>query len=294
MLRAAGWHVAGALPRSPFAAAADDLPAYGDLAELLEDPRLDAVVLDGAADGPADAEVAAHLPLLRRAGLLVLLASPAPLVPGELLPALAVPDAPEVAVAFALAPQPWVRTVTAALPLGGGPPLQVTVRGWPTGRRSAAELLDVVGTWCGEVLSVSGAPEALPVTALPDGLPVGWSVLTACGATVLVSSAERDGGPRVHVSLPGGRLEATPPGVRWTGGADLPLLPVPDLPGDPEAAGHLGLLVAARGLLRSRAGGALDAQPEPHARGLGALLAAARAVEALDESARSRRPVRVA
>lgn len=252
------------------------------------------MALDAAAEG---AEVAAQLPLLRRAGLLVLLASPAPLVPGELLPALAVPDAPEVAVAFGLAPQPWVRTVSAALPLGDGPPLQLTVRGWPAGRRAAAELVDVVAGWCGEVVSVSGSPEALPVRTLPvrtppGGLPVAWSVLTSCGATVLVSTAERGGGPRVHVSMPGARLEATPTDVRWAGGADLPLLAVPDLPAD--AAEHLGLLVAARGLLRARGDGALDAQPEPHARGLGALLAAARVVEALDESARSRRPVRVA
>ncbi len=281
--------MSGALPRSPFATAADDLPLYGDLAEVLEDPRLDAVALDAATEG---AEVAAQLARLRRAGLLVLLASPAPLVPGELLPALAVPDAPEVAVAFALAPQPWVRTVSAALPLGGGPPLQVTVRGWPAGRRAAAELVDAVASWCGEVVSVAGSPEALPVPALPDGLPVAWSLLTSCGASVLVSAQERGGVPRVHVSLPRARLEATPTGVRWADGADLPLLAVPDLPG--EAAEHPGLLIAARGLLRARGGGALDAQPEPHARSLGALLAAARVVEALDESARTRRAVRVA
>ena len=289
MLRAAGWHLSGWLPQSPLDAA-PDLPRYGDLQELLEDSRLDAVALDAEGSG-SDGGLGSDLPLLRRAGLLVLLTSPAPLSPAELLPALAAPEAPEVAVAFALRQQPWARTVAAALPLAGGPPLQVTVRDWPAGRRAAAELVDVVADWCGEVVSVSGAPEALPVRALPDGRPVAWSLLTSCGATVLVSLAAGAVPPRLRLSLPGARLRAGPTGVRWEDGADLPPLRVPGLPPDGPAAEAPGLWVAALGLLRSRAGGALDAQPEPHARGLGALLAAARAVEALEESTRTGAPV---
>ncbi|MGB8651513.1 MAG: hypothetical protein WCD35_12725, partial [Mycobacteriales bacterium] len=73
VLRAAGWHVRGALHLTPY----DDLrdvPSYASLEDLLADATLDAVALDGADD-----LLARHLPTLLEEGLHVLLPGPAPL-----------------------------------------------------------------------------------------------------------------------------------------------------------------------------------------------------------------------
>ena len=288
VLRAAGWRVAGRLPLTPYADPRD-APSFVDLEELLADARVDAVALDGT-----QPDLVRHLPALRRAGLLVLLAGPAPLTADPLLAAAAVDPAPELLVAFRSRWEPWALTVAAALPLAGGPPLQVTVRGWPAGEGPAAELVDLVRSWCGDVVAAAAAPAPLPARVLPGGQEVGWSLLTAGGATVLVA-AGGGGAPVVRLSFASARLEAGPVGVRWTGGADLPLLPVPDaravpLPLPPGA--DLGLLATATALTSAVGGGDLPRGARPGPARLPDLLAAARVLEALRTSARTMVPVR--
>jgi len=282
VLRAAGWRIAGRLPLTPYADPRD-APSFVDLDELLADARLDAVALDGS-----DPDLAGHLPALRAAGLLVLLPTPAPLSTDAVRAAQAVDAAPELVVGFRCRWQPWARTVAAAAPLAGGPPLQVTVRGWPAGEAAAAELVDLVRSWCGEVVAVAARPAPLPAAALPDGAEVTWALLTEAGATVLVTP-EGGPAPRARLSFRTARLEAGPGGVRWYGGAELPLLPVPDLrrtrlPVPPGA--DAGLLAAAKALLEAVGDGDLPGQDPPPA-GLPDLLAAARVLEALRTSART-------
>ncbi len=279
LLRAAGWRVTGRLPVTPYDDPRD-APAYVDLAELLEDPRVDAVALDDADPG-----LARQLPALRRAGLLVLLAAPAPLDLDVLREARSTGGA-ELAVALLQRWEPWALTVAAALPLAGGPVLQVTVRGWPRGEAAAVELVDLARAWCGEVVAVAGAGAALPAATLPGGARVSWSLLHAGGATVLVSSD--DAPPLVRLSFAAARLEAGPLGARWVGGAELPLLPVPDRrpqplpvpPGTPP-----GLLASAVALRAGTGGGDLPADDWPWPADLGDLLAAGRVLAALRESA---------
>jgi hypothetical protein len=186
-LRATGWYLAGRLAASPFCGPSGDTAGYLDVDELLADGRVDLAVVDGAA--PSLVEL---LPELRAAGLLVLLPTADPLEVEPLRAARAV-DGPEAAVGLLRRWEPWVRAVASAVPVAGGPALQVTVRGWPRGPQAAAELVDVVTAWCGEVVAVVAAPGPLPCDALPDGTPVAWSLLTATGATVLV--AHGDGRP---------------------------------------------------------------------------------------------------
>jgi hypothetical protein len=284
-LRAAGWRLRGALARGPFDEVADAGTAL-DLDQLLGDPRLDAVAVDGA-----DAELAARLPQLRAAGLLLLLPTAAPLDPELVRAARAVPDAADVAVGLLARWEPWALTVAAALPLVGAPPVQVTVRGWPRGPQAAAELVDLAASWCGEVVAVAAAPAPLPAADLPGGAPVSWALLTASGATVLVSS---EGGPQeVRLSFPTVRLHAGPAGARWSGGAELPLLPLPDRV--PPALGAPPGLVATAAALTSALGGApVPADSWPWPADLGDLLVAARVLEALRTSARTEQLVPVA
>ncbi|HWG93816.1 MAG TPA: hypothetical protein VNU66_06280 [Mycobacteriales bacterium] len=218
-------------------------------------------------------ELAALVPRLREAGLRVLLPAPAPLEPDPLRRARAV-DGPATAVGLVERWEPWARTVAAAVPLAG-PVLQVTVRGWPRGAEAAAELVDLVGRWCGEVVAVVAAGGALPAARLPDGEAVAWAVLTGGGATVLVS--HEGPGPAVRLSSAGARLEASPRGVRWAGGDPLPLQPLPAwVPPAPRGV-RAGLVAAAAGLARDDAGAAE----------LGDLLVAAQVLAALRDSART-------
>lgn len=294
VLRAAGWQVLGRLAATPYADPRD-APGYLDLDELTADPRLDAVLLDGAVP-----RLAGWLPALRDAGLLVLLAGPAPLDVAAVQRARAA-DGPDLAVGLLQRWEPWAVAVARALPLAGGPVLQGTVRGWPRGDAAAAELADLVTGWCGEVVAVAAAPEVLPSRTLPPrsagGAPaqVAWALLAASGATVLVSSDPEPDGPVVRLSFASARLEAGPAGARWLGGAEIPLPPVPDRrprplpvpPGTPP-----GLLGCAYALLGAVGGGDLAADDWPWPADLGALLGAAQVLAALRRSAQEGTVVR--
>ncbi len=279
--RAAGWRIAGRLPTTPYDDPRD-APAYVDLDELLADARVDAVAVDGD-----DPRVAEALPALRRAGLLLLLVGAAPLDVEPVRELRALPGA-EVAVGLLQRWEPWAVTVAAALPLAGGAPLQVTVRGWPRGPVAAAELVDLASSWCGDVVAVAAAPEALPARTLPGGAEVAWALLTAGGATVLVSND--DAPPLVRLSFATARLEAGPLGARWLGGAELPLprttdrreRPLPTPPGTPA-----GLVATAHALLGAVGGVDVPIGDWPWAADLGDLLVAARVLQALRESART-------
>jgi hypothetical protein len=284
-VRAGGWEVRGRLAASPFAGPREDVPGYLDAAEVLDDPRIDAAVVDGG-----DRGLCALLPLLREAGLLVLLPTPAPLEVEAVRAARAV-DGPEAVVGLVSRWEPWARTVSAALPLAGSPPVQVTVRGWPSGAGAAAELADLVARWCGEVAAVVAAPGPLPALALPGGEPVDWALLTASGATVLVSHAGT-GPPSVRLSFAAARLEAGPGGARWAGGEHLPLLlPPPWVPPAPRGV-PLGLVASAAALSEALGGRELPVRDDDVGpAGVGDLLVAARVVEALRTSARTERLV---
>jgi hypothetical protein len=285
-VRAGGWEVRGRLAASPFEGAREDVAGYLDAGELLDDARVDAAVVDGSDPG-----LAALVPVLREAGLLVLLPTPAPLDVDAVRAARSV-DGPEACVALTARWEPWARTVSAALPLAGGPPLQVTVRGWPTGAGHAAELADLVAGWCGEVAAVVASPGPLPAAALPGGEPVDWALLTAGGATVLVSHA--GAAPSVRVSFDAARLDAGPGGARWHGGEPLPLLLPPGwVPPAPRGVA-LGLVATAAALSEALGGAELPQRRRPDdvsPAELGDLLVAARVVEALRTSARTERLV---
>jgi hypothetical protein len=282
-LRAAGWSLRGVLSGDPYLDRLD-AATYVEPGELLADPLLDAVAVDGD-----DRDLAALLPELRGSGLLLLLPSAAPLDPDLVRGARAVRDAADAAVGLVARWEPWAQVVAAALPLAGGPPLQVTVRGWPHGRQAAAELVDLVASWCGEVAAVVAAPAPLPAAELPGGAAVSWALLTASGATVLVS---HDGAaPEVRLSFATARLVAGPAGARWERGAELPL---PSLPLVPPPGVHAGLVQTAAALAQATGGRDVAAAHWPWPADLGDLLVVARVLEALRTSARTEQLVAVA
>jgi hypothetical protein len=229
------------------------------------------VVLDGT-----EPDLAAGLPDLLAAGLRVLLPDPAPLDPGLLREARQA--GATTAVGLLGRGEPWAAT-TAAVLGAYGPARQATVRGWPTGPAAAAELVDLLAGWLGDVVAVAAAPADLPATALPGGERVAWALLAGDGVTVLVSHD----GPRtaVRLSVPGARLEAGPDGVAWQGGDRVPLVQMPPAP---EGVAR-GLWLAARSLAQG--------DPEPLAADVGDLLVVARVLEALRTSARTERWVEV-
>lgn len=310
-LRAAGWSLKGALHLTPYDDLRDVL-SYAALPDLLLDPDLDAVCLDGA-----DPLLAQHLPTLLEHGLHVLLPTPAPLDPDLLRTARAQEwDAPappvedpqrparsgtaqaQVAVALRQRWEPWALTTAAALQVVGTPVLQATVRGWPRGVDAAAELVDLARSWCGDVLSVTAAPAPLPAAELGPGLPVAWSLLHASGATTLVS--HEGAPPCVRLSFDTARLEAGPLGARWVGGAELALLPTPDRrDADPpdlvRGGGPADALVASAVALRQAVPTAeVSTGAWPWPGDLGDLQAIGRVLAALRASARAEAPARVA
>ncbi len=209
----------------PFAAPRRVERHYADVADLEADARgeLRGVVLT------ADSPLAAALPDLLDARLPVLLADAAPWEPDLLREARAVAGERDVAVAVLLRERHrgWARLVRAATDVRPAP-RQVTVRGWPRGPQAAAELVDLVRAWCGDVVAAAAVPTLLPADALPDGPPVAWALLTDRATTVLV--AHEGPGPEVRLSFRDGRLAARPDGVGWEGGDGV----VP-APGDPAA-----------------------------------------------------------
>lgn len=282
-LRAAGWQLRGVLSTDPYVDRLD-AAAYVQPDEVTDDPLLDAVAVDGS-----DRELAALLPVLRRSGLLLLLPTAAPLDPDLLREARSVPDAADAAVGLVRRWEPWARLVSAALPLAGGPPVQVTVRGWPRGKQEAAELVDLVASWCGGVAAVVAAPGPLPAAELPGGAAVSWAMLTDSGATVLVS---HDGPqPLVRLSFATARLEAGPAGARWEGGDALPL---PAEPTWAPADVAPGLVATAAALAGATGGRDILATRWPWPADLGDLLVVARVLEALRTSARTESLVPVA
>jgi hypothetical protein len=282
-LRAAGWSLRGVLSTDPYVDRLD-AAAYVEPAEVCADPLLDAVALDGD-----DRALAALLPELRGSGLLLLLPTAAPIEPDLVRAARAVPDAADVTVGLLQRWEPWAQVVSAALPLVGTPPVQVTVRGWPRGRQAAAELVDLVASWCGEVAAVVAVPGPLPAGELPGGAAVSWALLTGSGATVLVS---HDGGPPlVRLSFPTARLEAGPRGVRWEGGAELPL---PSWPLVPPPGVPAGLVQTAAALAAATGGHDVAVEQWAWPADLGELLVVARVLEALHTSARTEQLVPVA
>ena len=286
-LRAAGWSLRGSLSGFSYTDLADSAlagdSAYSCAADLAADGRIDAVAVDGT-----EPELVALLPELRASGLLLLLPTAAPLDPAAVRAARAVPEGADACVGLLARWEPWALTVAAALPLAGGSPVQVTVRGWPPGRQQAAELVDLVASWCGEVVAVVAAPAAelpaheLPATEQAGSARVSWALLTASGATVLVS---HDGpAPLVRLSFAAARLEAGPAGVRWEGGQALPLL-------RPSAP---GLIATAAALAQAIGGADVPAQTWPWPADLSDLLVVARVLEALRTSARTQALVPVA
>lgn len=272
LVREAGCRLVGRLAGSPFEDGGwAGGQHYRDLEALAADVALDGVVLDGTAP-----DLAAGLPDLLAAGLRVLLPDPAPLDPDLLREARQAGGA--LAVGLLGRWEPWAVTAAAALE-AYGPATQVTVRGWPTGPTAAAELVDLLAGWLGDVVAVAAAPAELPAAALPGGERVAWALLAGDGVTVLVSTD----GPRtaVRFSLATARLDAGPDGVAWQGGDRVPLLAVPPAP---EGLSR-GLWVAARSLAQD--------DPEPRAADAGDLLVVARVLEALRTSARTERWVEV-
>ena len=308
-LRAAGWQVRGALNVTPY----DDLrdvPSYAGVEDLLADPSLDAVALDGSDD-----LLARHLPTLLEHGLHVLLPTPAPLDPQVLRDArgqswdspprlVDAPDRParsgtspaEVAVGLLERWEPWALTAAAAVPLVGTPVVQATVRGWPRGVSAAAELVDLARGWCGDVVSVVAAPASLPAASLGEGVPVAWALLHDNGATTLVSHS---GEPMMaRLSFDTARLEVGPLGARWVGGSEIPLVRTPDRRDVPHTCAvppgtPVGLVGIAVDLLHAVPVGELMTSSWPWPADLGDLQAATRVLAALRESARSEAPARV-
>lgn len=282
-VRAGGWSLRGVLSTDPYVDRLD-AAAYVEPDELLADPLIDAVAVDGD-----DRDLAALLPQLRGSGLLLLLPTAAPLEPELVRAARAVTDAADAVVGLVRRWEPWARVVTAALPLAGGPPVQVTVRGWPRGRQEAAELVDLVAAWCGGVAAVVAAPGPLPAAQLPGGAAVAWAMLTDCGATVLVS--HEGPVPLVRLSFAAARLEAGPGGARWEGGAELPL---PTEPGWAPPGVAPGLVATAAALAGATGGRDIPTTDWPWPADLGDLLVVARVLEALRTSARTESLVPVA
>ncbi len=270
----------GRLPRTPYEDPGD-APSFLGIDELLDDDRVDAVAVV-----PEQAE---HVPAIREAGLLVLLTGP---VTDAGLLRRARTGPVDLAVALSRRWEPWCVVVAAALPLANEPVRQATMRGWPTGERETVELVDLVRGWCGDILA-AGAGRAAAAAALPDGSRVAFSLLTASGATVLVSH-EGSPVPLVRLTTSTARLDASPDEVRWDGGPAM-TLPFGALGAD------AGLVASARSLATAVPGGEIldvgTVRPEdatwPWPADLGDLVAASEVLAALRTSGSTGAPTRI-
>jgi hypothetical protein len=236
-----GLAVTGVLAQDPFGPEPLAVPAAGtrvyadlpDLARGVADGAVRVVVL------PARTPLAAALPEVVALGAAVLLPDPAPWDPGLVREARALADEGDVPVAVLLRERHagWVQGVRdgiAARPK----PLQLAVRGWPRGPAAAAELIDLVRVWCGDIVSCAAAPARMPGQAFTTGEPVSWALLTEQAVTVVVAHA---GSLQLRFGFLGlGPIDITP-----------------GLPGQ----GHLGAdpaLTAVRAVARARALGTSD------------------------------------
>ena len=269
-LAAAGLGVRGALALDPFGPPAPGR-RYAGLDAVLADHGVRAAVL------PAASPLAEALPDLLSAGLPVLLADAAPWDADVLRSARAAAGEADVAAVVALQARHtgWAALVTGALS-GRRAPQQVTVRGWPRGPAAAAELVDLLHGWCGDVVAAAAAPAVLPAGALPDGPRVAWALLTDRGTTVLVSheTAHAGSGAQVRLSLPPTRLLAGPDAVGWEGAATV----APAAREDPTVAAFAESVAA---------GGAEPLEAVPAVAVLSDLVPVARALAALRASART-------
>lgn len=277
-LTAAGLPVRGALAQDPFGPPALGR-RYAGLDAVLSDDGVRAVVL------PAASPLAGALPDLLAARRPVLLADAAPWDADLLRAARAAAAEADVGAVVALQARHtgWAALVTGALS-GRRAPQQVTVRGWPRGPGSAAELVDLLRGWCGEVVAAAAAPAALPVDALPDGPRVAWALLTDRGTTVLV--AHEGAAAQVRLSLPPARLLAGPDAVGWEGAQAVP--PVPRV--DPTAAAFADAVAAGSAEPLE----ALVQGDVPPVAGLADLVPVARVLAALRDSARTQTWVELA
>ncbi|MCW2680515.1 MAG: hypothetical protein JWM62_1916, partial [Frankiales bacterium] len=107
-LRAAGWRLRGVLSPDPYLDRLD-AATYVEPSEVLADPLLDAVAVDGE-----DRDLVALLPELRGSGLLLLLPTAAPLEPDAVRAVRAVRDAADAAVGLVARWEPWAQVVAAA------------------------------------------------------------------------------------------------------------------------------------------------------------------------------------
>ena len=212
-LAAGGLSVRGSLALDPFGPPAGGR-RYAGLDAVLADDGVRAAVL------PAASPLAQALPDLLARGLPVLLADAAPWDADLLRAARAAAGEADVAAAVALQARHtgWAALVAGALS-GRRSPQQVTVRGWPRGPAAAAELVDLLRGWCGDVVAAAAAPAVLPADALPDGPRVAWALLTDRGTTVLV--AHEGQVAQVRLSLPPTRLLAGPDAVGWEGATTI-------------------------------------------------------------------------
>lgn len=265
-LAVAGLAVRGALAQDPFGPPAVGR-RYPGLDSVLADEGVRAAVL------PAASPLADALPDLLAAGVPVLLPDAAPWDADLLRAARAAAGEADVACAVALESRHtgWAALVAGALS-GRRAPQQVTVRGWPRGPAAAAELVDLLRGWCGDVLAAAAAPAVLPVDVLPDGPRVAWCLLTDRGTTVLV--AHEGASPQVRLSLPPTRLLAAPDAVGWEGAASV----LPGTRPDPTVPAFAAAVAG---------GSAEPLEAAPEVAGLTDLVPVARVLAALRASARS-------
>lgn len=274
-LALAGLPVRGHLRGDPFGPdVARAARRYTDLDDVVADARgpLRAVVL------PAGSLLADRLPDLLAARVPVLLPDPAPWDPDLLRESRALAAEGDVPVAVLLGQRHrgWAGLVRSGLSGRAAPP-QVTVRGWPRGAAAAAELVDLMRAWCGDVVAAAAVPTELPAGELPGGAPVAWALLTSRGSTVLVS---HEGGPvQVRLSLPPTRLLASPRAVGWEGA--VPVVPA-ERP-DPTVAAFVGAVAAGSA---EPVEVAVDAA-SPDIAGLADLVPVTRVLAALRASART-------
>lgn len=187
-----GLTVTGVMAPDPFAAEPLVVPdartrVYADLPDLAR----------GVADGavrlvvlPAGSPLAPVLPEVVALGAAVLLPEPAPWDTDLVRRARAAADAGDVPVAVLLRTRHtrWAEEGRATV-ASREKPLQFLVRGWPRGAAAAAELVDLVRAWCGDILTCGALPADMPGKALKSGEPISWTMLTETAVTVMVSHA---------------------------------------------------------------------------------------------------------